>query len=183
MRSMAQDAFGRALSLAVPNTSVPCSSLFELAVDVVRRGRFDAGEARRLLAMDASADPFREAMDELEEALNRTIRSGRDRQAVWDLCTRVAGAARDSVSAPQRDMESYSTRSSATTTSQATPSTFGQNPGGAGGDWPDGPDPLSVAARKIPTGPGPTVDRRQAADAGSSELDAIFREFPAPLRL
>jgi hypothetical protein len=100
MRSMAQDAFGRALSLAVPNTSVPCSSLFELAVDVVRRGRFDAGEARRLLAMDASADPFREAMDELEEALNRTIRSGRDRQAVWDLCTRVAGAARDSVSAP-----------------------------------------------------------------------------------
>jgi hypothetical protein len=43
MRSMAQDAFGRALSLAVPNTSVPDSRVYELALDVVRpllfRGR------------------------------------------------------------------------------------------------------------------------------------------------
>jgi hypothetical protein len=126
------EAFAKALSLALPNTSIPYRAVASLARAVV-------DEARRGLAMDASADPLREAMDELEETLNRTVPNARDRQAVFDMCARVAGAARDSASAPQRDMESYATRSSATSGAGPNPSTFGQKPEG---DWPDGPDRL-----------------------------------------
>lgn len=175
MRPAAQTAFGKALSLALPNTSIPDKAILSLARAVMAEAERGHG-----LAMDQASDPLREAMDELEETLNRTVPNARDRQAVFDVCARVAGAARDSVSAPQKDMESYATRSSATSGRSADPSTFGQNKN----DWPsDVPSPFSTVVRRVPTGPGPTEDRRQAADAGAGALDALFAEFPAPLRL
>jgi hypothetical protein len=180
MRTMAQDSFGRALSLAVPNTSVPYSRVYELAVDVVKRGRFDAGEARRLLAMDSSADPLKAALDELEETLSRIDCSARDKQAIFDMCTQIASA-RDSASAPQRGMEMLEARSPATSGAGPNPSTAGLNKN----DWPsDVPSPFSTTVRKVPTGPGNAVDRRRghAADERPGPLDALFAEFPPAAR-
>jgi hypothetical protein len=65
--------FAKALSLALPNTSIPLRAVASLARAVV-------DEARRGLAMDQASDPLREAMDELEEDAE-PHRSERERQA------------------------------------------------------------------------------------------------------
>jgi hypothetical protein len=166
MRSMAQDAFGRAASLALPNTSVASSKIFELAVDVVKRGRFDAGEARRLLARDQASDPLREALDELEETLNSTVSNPRDRQRIFDMCTRIASA-RDAAGGPQGGMETLEAVSAA---SFGKPSDQERDFGvRRKDDWPDG----SASDRR----------RGQAADSRPGPLDELFKRYPAPQRL
>jgi hypothetical protein len=166
MRSMVEDKFSRALSLALPGTPVADKDLRAWAGAVLRGG----------MAMDQADpdDPLSAALDELAETLQRTVPNARDRQAVFDQVTALLD-----VSTPQRNMAEYGTRSASTSGRQADPSTAGLNEN----DWPsDVPSPFSSTVRRVPTGPGPTADRRQAADSGSSALDALFAEFPPAAR-
>jgi hypothetical protein len=147
---MTEDRFGfaRALSLARPDVPIAYKDLHRLAREVLRSDRPG-------LAMDQASDPLREAMDELEETLNRTVPNARDRQAVFDMCARVAGAARDAASAPQGGMEMLEATSAAT---RGGPSNQERNFGNA------------------------SDRRRMASDAGPGPLDALFAEFPPAAR-
>ncbi len=83
-RSRAETAFGMALSRARPNTPIADKDLRKLALDVLGSGFRGA--------MDGAATAF----DRLVEHLERLGVSGRDRQAIFDMCAEAIAAGRAS---------------------------------------------------------------------------------------
>ena len=162
-------------------------TLYQIICDQVKRNDEIAAAAPRArarprLAMDQDPmDPRSSAIYRLVAHLDEAISNPRAKQVAFDLCREAlrAGSPGEDAEAEQKEMAAYATRSAATRGAGPDPSTFGQNKN----DWPDGPDPLSVAARKIPTAglPGNAVDsrrRRLAADE-AGPLDKLFAERAA----
>jgi hypothetical protein len=80
--------FAVALSLAVPNMAVDAPAITDLIRAALSSRKSQASD-RGVSGITWDAMPG-SALDELEETLERVVPNARDRQAVWDLCARVA---------------------------------------------------------------------------------------------
>jgi hypothetical protein len=158
VRTMAQDAFGRALSLGpMRDKPVADKELRKLAMDVLR-------EERSGLAMDAT-DPLDEALDQLADFLRNLGVDARNRQQIFDLC-RQAVVASGGQDAEQVGGAELLARSSETRGQPGKPENY-------------------FVARESERPDGQAADRRLllAQDARGSELAALLAEYPNPGRL